>query len=61
LGQERAIAEGMRRSSPFATPNALMVALADDMLGRSGRMRAAIAAIGQGTACTEGRVFEVTQ
>jgi predicted protein tyrosine phosphatase len=58
-GHERTIAEGIRRSSPFATPNALMVALADDMLGRGGRMRAAIAAIGPGTACTEGRVFEV--
>lgn len=58
-GQERAIAEGMRQASPFATPNALMVALADDMLGRGGRMRAAVAAIGQGAACTEGRAFEV--
>jgi predicted protein tyrosine phosphatase len=58
-GQEQTIAEDMRRLSPFASPNALMVALADEMLGREGRMRAAIAAIGLGTACSESRSFDV--
>jgi len=58
-GQETAIADGMRRASPFATPNPMMVALADEVLGREGRMIAAIAAMGRGTACTEGRSFDV--
>jgi len=58
-GDEQLIAEAMRRVSPFASPNALMVSIADKMLGRGGRMNAAIAAIGRGTACVEGRPFEV--
>lgn len=45
---ERTIAEHLRRASVAATPNPLMVALADDMLGRSGRMVDAIRAIGIG-------------
>lgn len=58
-GQEYAIAEEMRRASPFASPNAMMVAIADEMLGREGRMRAAVAAMGPGTACGEGRSFDM--
>lgn len=45
---EDTIAWLLRAASPFATPNPLMVALADAILGREGRMAAAIAAIGRG-------------
>jgi len=47
-GSEASIAKALRRASPTATPNIRIVALADDMLGRNGRMVDAIAAIGQG-------------
>lgn len=46
--EERRIAEAIRAASPTASPNPLIVAHADRMLGRKGRMVAAIAAIGQG-------------
>jgi predicted protein tyrosine phosphatase len=45
---EAEIAHALRRASPIATPNPLMIALADEVLGRQGRMIAAIAAIGRG-------------
>ena len=45
---ERAIAEALREASPTATPNRRFVALADQALGRDGRMSAAIEAIGPG-------------
>jgi predicted protein tyrosine phosphatase len=47
-GEERPIAEGLRRASPVATPNRLLVSLADDLLVRNGRMVDAIDAIGRG-------------
>ena len=43
---EDVIAEALRRSSDTAVPNKLFVALADAELGRSGRMTAALAAMG---------------
>lgn len=46
---EREIAERLRRASAAATPNPLMVQLADDMLSRGGRMVDAVRAIGPGT------------
>ncbi len=45
---EREIAHALRAACPCATPNALMVALADRQLGRDGRMVDAVAAIGRG-------------
>ncbi len=45
---ERALARELRRLAPFATPNARLIALADDLLGRGGRMVAAMKAIGRG-------------
>lgn len=45
---ERVVAEQLRRASRAATPNSLMVQLADDMLGRRGRMVDAVRAIGIG-------------
>lgn len=45
---ELAIARALRTASALATPNALIVALADRALGRNGRMTAAVEAIGRG-------------
>ena len=45
---EAVIARRLRQVSRAATPNELMVALADDMLGRGGRMVDAVRAIGVG-------------
>jgi predicted protein tyrosine phosphatase len=54
---EQEIAAAIRRDSPTATPNARLVAVADAMLGRKGRMSAAIASIGRGADCFEGVPF----
>ena len=54
---EHEIARALRAASPTATPNARFVALADAALGRSGRMREAIASIGRGAECFEGEPF----
>jgi predicted protein tyrosine phosphatase len=56
---EREIAERLRQASRFATPNARLIAIADTMLGRNGRMIEAIAAIGQGEMATEGIPFSL--
>ena len=45
---EESIARALRRASPTATPNARIVSLADRLLGRQGRMVAAIETIGRG-------------
>ena len=42
---EAELAARLRKASPSATPNARLVAIADAMLGRDGRMRDAIAGI----------------
>jgi predicted protein tyrosine phosphatase len=47
-GREPLIATALRSASPSATPNALMVQIADDVLGRRGRMVDAVSAIGVG-------------
>jgi predicted protein tyrosine phosphatase len=54
---EMMIATALRRASATATPNARIVALADRMLGRNGRMVAAIDSIGRGTFAFEGDPF----
>jgi predicted protein tyrosine phosphatase len=54
---EAAIAQQLRRASPTATPNAHLVALADRILGRDGRMNAAIKQIGRGADCFEAEPF----
>lgn len=56
-GSEAAIARSLRAASPSATPNALLVSLADDLLGRSGRMTDAVRAIGRGSEAMEGTPF----
>jgi predicted protein tyrosine phosphatase len=55
--EEAGIARLIRERSPTATPNARLVALADTVLARSGRMNAAVSAIGMGESCYEGVPF----
>ncbi|MDO9417517.1 tyrosine phosphatase family protein [Pararhizobium sp.] len=43
-----ALARRLRAASRFATPNARLIDLADGLLGRKGRLTAAIRAIGRG-------------
>ncbi|GLS44176.1 tyrosine phosphatase family protein [Methylobacterium brachythecii] len=57
---EKAIAQELRRRSPSATPNRLIVEIADGMLGRDGRMIAAIAGIGRGAEAYEGVPFAMS-
>lgn len=54
---EFVIARAIRAASPSATPNARLVALADEALSRNGRMSAAIEEIGRGENCFEGTPF----
>ena len=54
---EAAIARLLRENSPTATPNKLMVELADKILDRGGRMSSAIAEIGRGAEAFEGTPF----
>ena len=56
---EHAIAGTVRRLSPTATPNPLIVRHGDKLLGRNGRMIAAMLAIGRGTECYEGVPFSL--
>ncbi|TMJ28157.1 MAG: protein tyrosine phosphatase [Alphaproteobacteria bacterium] len=56
---ELAIAHELRRVSPTATPNARIVALADGMLGRDGRMVTAIESIGRGAIAYEADPFRL--
>ncbi len=51
------LARTMRELSPTATPNRLIVSLADAALGRGGRMVEAVAAIGRGRDAFEGEPF----
>lgn len=54
---ERSLALELREAAPTATPNRLIVALADALLGRGGRMVRAIEAIGRGEEAFEGTPF----
>jgi len=54
---EAELARELRLRSPTATPNPKIVAIADDLLGRGGRMVDAIGAIGRGADCFEGAPF----
>jgi predicted protein tyrosine phosphatase len=58
-GLEGQIARALRDVSKTATPNPLMVALADDYLGRRGRMVDAINAIGRGEMAMSGQPFSI--
>ena len=58
-GSERDIARALRYRAPHACPNPLMVRFADALLGREGRMVAAVAEIGRGTIAAEGERVEL--
>ncbi len=57
LRDEADLALTLRRLSPSATPNLLLVGIADGLLQRDGRMVAAITAIGRGADAFEGTPF----
>jgi predicted protein tyrosine phosphatase len=54
---EREIARALRAAASFATPNTRLIALADRLLDRGGRMIRAIAEIGRGELAFEGVPF----
>jgi predicted protein tyrosine phosphatase len=56
---EISIARQMRAASPIASPNRLIVSLADRALGREGRMLRALDEMGPGSMLVEGRPFRV--
>ena len=58
-GSEAALASTLRERAPFATPNSLIIALADQALGRQGAMTAAIAGIGRGAETAKGALFRL--
>ena len=56
---EHAIAQALRAASETAIPNTRLVSLADEVLGREGRMVAAIESIGRGAESAEGTPFRL--
>jgi predicted protein tyrosine phosphatase len=56
---EDELAWELRQASPSATPNPMLIKLADESLGRDGRMRRAIANIGRGADAFEGSPFRL--
>ena len=56
---ELEIARALRRASARAHPNRRIVALADDLLGRGGRMVDAVEAIGPGAVAEENEPFDL--
>jgi len=57
--EEDDIARALRQASPIATPNRRLVSVADDILGRRGRMVDAIERIGRGRDAFEGEPFRL--
>ncbi|MGE0008408.1 MAG: tyrosine phosphatase family protein [Parvibaculaceae bacterium] len=55
---EGRLARQLRSLSPVATPNRRIVAIADDILGRQGRMVDAVDGIGRGADASEGVIFQ---
>ncbi|MBR1276552.1 tyrosine phosphatase family protein [Bradyrhizobium sp. AUGA SZCCT0283] len=53
------IARQIRARSPIASPNRLIVSLADKALGREGRMLRALDEMGPGSMTVEGRPFQL--
>src|SRR6201985_2644698 len=56
---EMEIAQRIRAASPIASPNRLIVALADQALGREGRMVRALEEIGPASMMVAGRPFRI--
>jgi predicted protein tyrosine phosphatase len=57
---EDELARTLRKASPSATPNPLIVELADRTLGREGRMVEAVRRIGRGADAFEGAPFRLS-
>jgi len=57
--KEDEIANAIRAASPSASPNRLIVELADRALGREGRMIRAVESMGPGSTVLEGRPFHI--
>jgi predicted protein tyrosine phosphatase len=57
--REDDIAWALRQGAPAATPNPLLISLADARLGRGGRMVAAVSRIGPGCDASRGAPFEL--
>ena len=55
---ELVIARKIREASPIASPNRLIVGLADKVLGRGGRMLRALDEMGPGSMTLDGRPFQ---
>src|SRR5882672_1529304 len=58
-GQEARIAQGLRFHAPHAQPNRLLIRHADLLLGRDGRMIAAVDRMSEARAVSEGEVVEL--
>lgn len=56
---ERDVALALRDASPTAYPNRRLVALADNVLSRQGRMMGAVEYIGRGELAEQGQVFSL--
>ncbi len=56
---EMSIARAIRDASPTAMPNTRIVAIADRLLERNGRMVRAVEALGRGTEAMEGHPFRL--
>lgn len=56
-GSEMSHAHRLRHLAPYATPNSLMIAVADQILGRSGAMIRAASSIGRGCDTAWGSAF----
>ena len=56
---EISIARQIRAASPIASPNRLIVSLADKALGRDGRMLRALDEMGPGSMTVEGKPFRL--
>lgn len=57
---EQELASLLRAKAPYATPNPRIIAIADTVLAKGGRMSAAIADIGRGSETTWGSSFSLS-
>jgi len=55
--EESEAAQALREASPTATPNKLLIRIADTLMSRRGKLVAAVNAIGRGEDCYEGAPF----
>jgi predicted protein tyrosine phosphatase len=58
-GREAAMARALRKAAPHALPNRRIVALADEVLGRDGRLIAAVGTMGPATLAASGPLTRV--